>query len=388
MQRIVVKVQATSSCCAVAGGNGAARVGVSGGVAVYGSGAAQRGVHRMATDLIRELEALESEARREIEAATDAAALESARVRFLGRKEGRLTAILRRLGELDPDQRPAVGAEANRVKAVVSTLLEARAAELEVAQRRAEPGFDLTLPGRRSWRGALHPITKVIEEVCDVFKGLGFTRVRGPEAETEWHNFTALNTPLDHPAADMQDTFYLAEGLLLRSHTSPVQVRTMLAHRPPIRVVVPGMVYRRDPFDPSHAPAFEQIEGLAVDEGVTFVDLKATLAEFARRMFGARTKVRFRPSFFPFTEPSAEVDVTCMICGGGGCSTCKGTGWIEIMGAGMVDPAVFEAVGYDPERYTGFAFGMGPARIAMNLYGIPDIRLFYEADVRFLEQFA
>lgn len=342
----------------------------------------------MATDLIRELEALESEARREIEAATDAAALESARVRFLGRKEGRLTAILRRLGELDPDQRPAVGAEANRVKAVVSTLLEARAAELEVAQRRAEPGFDLTLPGRRSWRGALHPITKVIEEVCDVFKGLGFTRVRGPEAETEWHNFTALNTPLDHPAADMQDTFYLAEGLLLRSHTSPVQVRTMLAHRPPIRVVVPGMVYRRDPFDPSHAPAFEQIEGLAVDEGVTFVDLKATLAEFARRMFGARTKVRFRPSFFPFTEPSAEVDVTCMICGGGGCSTCKGTGWIEIMGAGMVDPAVFEAVGYDPERYTGFAFGMGPARIAMNLYGIPDIRLFYEADVRFLEQFA
>ncbi|MFS8636618.1 MAG: phenylalanine--tRNA ligase subunit alpha [Gemmatimonadota bacterium] len=338
--------------------------------------------------MIRELEALESEARREIEAATDAAALESARVRFLGRKEGRLTAILRRLGELDPDQRPAVGAEANRVKAVVSTLLEARAAELEVAQRRAEPGFDLTLPGRRSWRGALHPITQVIEEVCDVFKGLGFTRVRGPEAETEWHNFTALNTPLDHPAADMQDTFYLAEGLLLRSHTSPVQVRTMLAHRPPIRVVVPGMVYRRDPFDPSHAPAFEQIEGLAVDEGVTFVDLKATLAEFARRMFGARTKVRFRPSFFPFTEPSAEVDVTCMICGGGGCSTCKGTGWIEIMGAGMVDPAVFEAVGYDPERYTGFAFGMGPARIAMNLYGIPDIRLFYEADVRFLEQFA
>ena len=388
MQRIVVKVQATSSFRGVARGNGAECDGVSGGTAVYGSGAAQRGVHRMATDLIRELEALESEARREIEAATDAAALESVRVRFLGRKEGRLTAILRRLGELEPEQRPAVGAEANRVKAAVATLLEARAAELEGAQRRAEPGLDLTLPGRRSWRGAFHPITQVIEEVCDVLKGLGFTRVRGPEAETEWHNFTALNTPLDHPAADMQDTFYLAEGLLLRSHTSPVQVRTMLAHRPPIRVVAPGMVYRRDPFDPSHAPAFEQIEGLAVDEGVTFVDLKATLAEFARRMFGARTKVRFRPSFFPFTEPSAEVDVTCMICGGGGCSTCKGTGWIEIMGAGMVDPAVFEAVGYDPERYTGFAFGMGPARIAMNLYGIPDIRLFYEADVRFLEQFA
>src|SRR5690606_5762984 len=309
-------------------------------------------------------------------------------VRFLGRKEGRLTAILRRLGVLGPEERPAVGAEANRVKTVVTELLEARAAEFERQRPSGEPGVDLTLPGRSVWRGARHPITQVIDEICAVFKALGFTRVRGPEAETEGYNFTALNTPLDHPAADMQDTFYLAEGLLLRSHTSPVQVRTMLAHRPPIRVVVPGMVYRRDPFDPSHAPAFEQIEGLAVDEGVTFVDLKATLAEFARRMFGARTKVRFRPSFFPFAEPSAEVDVTCMICGGGGCSTCKGTGWIEIMGAGMVDPAVFEAVGYDPERYTGFAFGMGPARIAMNLYGIPDIRLFYEADVRFLEQFA
>lgn len=342
----------------------------------------------MSNDLIRELEALESEARRAIEAAAGVAELEAARVRFLGRKEGRLTAILRRLGELSPEERPAVGAEANRVKAVVTELLEARAAEFEEKRPRGEPGLDLTLPGRRRWRGARHPITLVIDEICDVFKGLGFTRVRGPEAETEWYNFTALNTPLDHPAADMQDTFYLGEGLLLRSHTSPVQVRTMQAHRPPIRVVVPGMVYRRDPFDPSHAPAFEQIEGLAVDEGITFVDLKATLAEFARRMFGARTKVRFRPSFFPFTEPSVEVDVTCMICGGGGCGTCKGTGWMEIMGAGMVDPAVFEAVGYDPERYTGFAFGMGPARIAMNLYGIPDIRLFYEGDVRFLEQFS
>ncbi|HEX6940690.1 MAG TPA: phenylalanine--tRNA ligase subunit alpha [Longimicrobiales bacterium] len=342
----------------------------------------------MANDLTRELEALEAEARRAIGEAEDEAALEAARVRFLGRKEGRLTAVLRRLGELPAEARPAVGAAANRVKEVVTALLEARAAELERARPAAAPEVDLTLPGRRPWRGARHPVTQVVDEICEVFRSLGFTRVRGPEAETEWYNFTALNTPLDHPAADMQDTFYLADGLLLRSHTSPVQVRTMQAHAPPIRVVVPGMVYRRDPFDPSHAPAFEQIEGLAVDEGVTFVDLKATLAEFARRMFGSRTRVRFRPSFFPFTEPSAEVDITCMICGGSGCSTCKGTGWIEIMGAGMVDPAVFEAVGYDPERYTGFAFGMGPARIALNLYGIPDIRLLYDGDVRFLEQFA
>jgi phenylalanyl-tRNA synthetase alpha chain len=227
-----------------------------------------------------------------------------------------------------------------------------------------------------------------VDEICAVFAGLGFTRVRGPEAETDWYNFTALNTPLDHPAADMHDTFYLAPGVLLRSHTSPVQIRTMQEYAPPIRVLVPGMAYRRDPFDASHAPAFEQLEGLAVDEGITFVDLKATLAEFARGLFGARTTVRFRPSFFPFTEPSAEVDVSCILCGGAGCSACKGSGWVEIMGAGMVHPAVFESVGYDAERYTGFAFGMGPARIAMMRYGIPDIRLLYEADVRFLEQFA
>lgn len=342
----------------------------------------------MASDLIGELDALEDAARDLITGATTPAALEVVRVQLLGRKEGRLTAVLRRLGELPAEERRVVGAAANRVKELISELLEARAAELEAVRPREAAGVDLTLPGRRSWMGGRHPVTLVIDEVCAVFRSLGFTRVRGPEAETEWYNFTALNTPLDHPAADMQDTFYLADGLLLRSHTSPVQVRTMQAFRPPIRVIVPGMVYRRDPFDPSHAPAFEQIEGLAVDEGITFVDLKATLAEFARRMFGERARVRFRPSFFPFTEPSAEVDVSCMICGGTGCSTCKGTGWIEIMGAGMVDPNVFVNVGYDPERYTGFAFGMGPARIALLRYGIPDIRLLYDADVRFLEQFA
>jgi phenylalanyl-tRNA synthetase alpha chain len=341
----------------------------------------------MTTDLVSALRELEAEGSAAIAAAASADALEAARVRLLGRKEGRLTAILRRLGELPAEARPPVGAEANRVKDVLTGLLEERQAALARGAAAGAADLDPTLPGRRPWRGALHPITQVIEEICDVFRSLGFARVRGPEAETEWYNFTALNTPLDHPAADMHDTFYLGAGTLLRSHTSPVQIRTMQAFQPPIRVVVPGLCYRRDPFDASHAPAFEQIEGLAVDEGISFVDLRATLAEFARRMFGRNVATRLRPSYFPFTEPSAEVDVTCMICGARGCSACKGTGWIEIMGAGMVDPAVFEHAGYDPERYTGFAFGMGPGRIAMLLHGIPDIRLFYEADVRFLEQF-
>jgi len=338
------------------------------------------------TDLVRDLERIEAEALESIRNASSLAALEDARVAWLGRREGRVTMILRRLGELSPEERPRVGAAANRVKAAISELLEARAAELASAQEVVTE--DLTLPARSTWAGARHPVTLVVDEICEIFRSLGFVRVRGPEAETDWYNFTALNTPLDHPAADMHDTFYLADGILLRSHTSPVQVRTMQAYRPPIRIVAPGMCYRRDPFDPSHAPAFEQIEGLVVDEGISLVDLKATLTEFARRLFGARTAVRFRPSFFPFTEPSAEVDVSCTICGGNGCPTCKGTGWLEIMGAGMVDPAVFESVGYDPERYTGWAFGMGPARIAMLRYGIPDIRLLYESDVRFLEQFA
>jgi phenylalanyl-tRNA synthetase alpha chain len=342
----------------------------------------------MAKDLKEALAALERDGRALIVEADSPAALESARVQLLGRKEGRLTAVLRHLGEVPVEERPAIGAAANRVKGILQEELEARAAEFEAGQPRGERAPDLTLPGREFWQGALHPVTIVVDEICAVLAGLGFTRVRGPEAESEWHNFTALNTPLDHPAADMHDTFYLSPGVLLRSHTSPVQIRTMQAARPPIRVVAPGMVYRRDPFDASHAPAFEQLEGLAVDEGINFVDLKATLAEFARRIFGNHAKVRFRPSFFPFTEPSAEVDVSCLICGGSGCSACKGTGWIEIMGAGMVDPAVFEAVGYDPDRYTGFAFGMGPARIAMLRYGIPDIRLLYEADVRFLSQFS
>ena len=342
----------------------------------------------MTGNLDRDLAVLEEEGRVAITGAQSADELEAARIRLLGRKEGRLTAIMRGLGALDPADRPAAGARANSVKAVLSELLDARQAELEAGAAHEIEHVDLSLPGRAEWRGARHPVTLVIDEICTVLGSLGFTRARGPEAETDWYNFTALNTPLDHPAADMHDTFYLSPGVLLRSHTSPVQVRTMQQYEPPIRIVAPGMCYRRDPFDASHAPAFDQLEGLAVDEGITFTDLKATLAEFARRLFGERARVRFRPSFFPFTEPSAEVDVSCLICGGDGCSACKGTGWIEIMGAGMVHPAVFEHVGYDPERYTGFAFGMGPARIAMLRYGIPDIRLLYETDVRFLEQFA
>jgi phenylalanyl-tRNA synthetase alpha chain len=339
----------------------------------------------MSNEIMEQLRRLEAEGAEAIAAAGGAEELERLRVELLGRK-GRLTGILRGLGQLAPELRPQVGGEANRVKEVLSAQVDARQANLEQSGPQG-PQLDLTLPGRAQWRGGTHPVTLVVEEICEIFRDLGFARVRGPEVETVEYNFVKLNTPLDHPAVDMHDTFYLRDSVLLRTHTSPVQARVMEHFQPPVRVVVPGMVYRRDPFDASHAPAFEQLEGLAVDEGITFVDFKATISEFARRFFGPRTRTRFRPSFFPFTEPSAEVDVSCQICGGEGCSACKRTGWMEIMGAGMVDPAVFQAVGYDPERYTGFAFGMGPARIAMQRYRIPDIRLLYENDVRFLEQF-
>lgn len=338
--------------------------------------------------LLEQIEGLEQEARAAASAVTTGDELEELRIRFLGRKEGRLTAIMRGLGSLSPEERPAAGEAANRAKQRITALLEEIGQRLERGAEEARERYDRTLPGRRQWRGGRHPVTLVLDQIFDVLSGLGFTRARGPEAETDWYNFVALNTPLDHPAADMHDTFYLGPSILLRSHTSPVQIRTMEKYEPPIRIIAPGMCYRRDPFDASHAPAFEQLEGLAVDEGISFVDLKATIAQFARGMFGPETKVRFRPSFFPFTEPSAEVDVSCIICGGGGCSVCKGTGWIEIMGAGMVDPQVLRNVGYDPDRYTGFAFGMGPGRIAIVRYGIPDIRLLYEADIRFLEQFS
>jgi phenylalanyl-tRNA synthetase alpha chain len=243
------------------------------------------------------------------------------------------------------------------------------------------------MPGRRRWRGGKHPVTLVIDEIVGIFRELGFTVALGPESESEWYNFGALNFPPDHPAMDLHDTLYLGDNALLRTHTSPVQIRTLQRFAPPIRILAPGTVFRRDPFDASHAPAFAQIEGLAVDEGISFVDLKATLSTFAKRFFGA-ARTRFRPSYFPFTEPSAEMDVECRLCGGTGCRACKETGWMEILGSGMVHPAVLEAAGVDSERYTGWAFGMGPGRIAMQRYGLPDIRLLYDSDVRFLEQVA
>lgn len=337
-------------------------------------------------ELVAQLGELEREGAAAVAAAGGAEALEALRIEYLGRK-GRLTAVLRRLGELGPDERPRVGAEANRVKEALTAVLDERAGTFAAAAD-GGPRVDLSLPGRARWTGGVHPVTLVIDEICEIFRDLGFTRVDGPELETQEYNFTRLNIPLDHPAADMHDTFYVTDEVVLRTHTSPVQARVMEAFQPPIRVVVPGMAYRRDPFDASHAPAFEQLEGLVVDEGVTFADYKATISAFVRRFFGPSAKTRFRPSFFPFTEPSAEVDVSCQLCGGGGCSACKHTGWMEIMGSGMVHPNVFAAAGYDPERYTGYAFGMGPARIAMQRYGIPDIRLLYESDMRFLGQFA
>ncbi len=316
----------------------------------------------------------------------DAELLAELRTELLGRKAGKLTRILRSLGSLPADERRRLGARANQIKQALEAAITERERVLEAESRRAVE-VDGTMPARQTWRGARHPVLAVVDEICEIFKELGFTRVSGPEAETEDYNFTKLNTPLDHPAADEHDTFYLGPGTLLRSHTSPVQARVMEQYQPPIRIVVPGRVYRRDAFDASHSPVFEQIEGLAVDEGIDFVDFKAGIDYFVKRFFSPDTVVRFRPSFFPFTEPSAEVDVQCQMCKGGGCATCKQTGYLEIMGAGIVHPAVFENCGIDAERYTGYAFGMGPDRITMLRHGIPDIRLLFENDMRFLSQF-
>ena len=336
-------------------------------------------------DLLASLDGLR-ERLREIPQA-DPRKLQDLRTQLLGRKNGALTDILKAIPALDPDARKAVGGRANALKRELEEALDAR--EGALARGAAAPGdVDLTMPGRGQWRGGLHLVTQVMEEICDIFRELGFARAVGPEIESERNNFYALNFPKDHPALDSQDSFYVSDDRLLRTHTSPVQIRTMETYRPPIRVVIPGQVYRRDPFDASHAPVFEQIEGLVVDEGVSFVDLKATLSRFARRFFAADAVVRFHPSFFPFTEPSADMSVRCTVCRGSGCATCKQSGWMEILGSGMIHPAVLENCGIDPERYTGFAFGMGPHRIAMLRFGIPDIRLFYESDVRFLSQFA
>ena len=330
-------------------------------------------------------ERLEREGVAAIAAASDTDALASARTALLGRKSGKLTELMSALASLPSEARRDAGAAANRAKQALETALDARTAALAAAAPAARPE-DLSMPARRTWRGSKHPVTLVLEEVIEIFRELGFTVATGPEAETEWYNFSALNFPPDHPAMDMQDTLYLEGKGLLRTHTSPVQVRTLQAYAPPIRILAPGNVYRRDFFDASHAPMFTQVEGMAVDEGITFADLKATLTHFANRFFGA-TRTRFRPSYFPFTEPSAEMDVQCGVCHGAGCSACKGTGWIEILGSGLMHPNVLRAAGLDAERYSGWAFGMGPGRVALARYGIPDIRLLYDSDVAFLAQF-
>jgi phenylalanyl-tRNA synthetase alpha chain len=331
-------------------------------------------------------ETLEHEGLAMIAAANTADALTAARNALVGRKSGRLTDLMGTLGKLAPDSRREAGATANRVKQALEAALDARAAAFAAAAP-AGPALDASMPPRRVWRGAKHPVTVVLEEIQAIFREIGFTIATGPEAETEWYNFGALNFPADHPAMDMHDTLYLESGALLRTHTSPVQVRTLQSYAPPIRILAPGNVYRRDFFDASHAPMFAQLEGMAVDEGISFVDLKATLTHFANRFFG-ETKTRFRPSYFPFTEPSAEMDVTCGVCHGAGCAACKGTGWIEILGSGLMHPAVLDNAGIDSTRYSGWAFGMGPARIALARYGIPDIRLLYDSDIAVLEQFA
>ena len=335
------------------------------------------------------VEAVAGEARAAIDRAASSAELEGIRVKYLGRS-GDLTQILKSLGTLPAEERPQVGAAANEAKRELEALLESRLEAARVTERRRQRESerpDLTLPGRRPPRGILHPLTRVQDEIVRIFAGLGFSVAEGPEIETDAYNFEALNIPKDHPARDMQDTFYLSPETLLRTHTSPVQIRTMRAQKPPVRIIVPGTVYRRDA-DITHSPMFHQVEGLAVDRDITMADLKGTLTLFAQEMFGARSRIRFRPSFFPFTEPSAEVDVLCFLCAGAGCRVCSQSGWLEILGSGMVHPRVLQNVGYDPEQVTGWAFGMGIERIAMLKYGVDDIRLFFENDLRFLRQFA
>jgi phenylalanyl-tRNA synthetase alpha chain len=363
-------------------------------------------------DLLKQLESVAEAARRDVAAASEERALEDLRVRFLGKK-GELSAVLRGMGALAAEERPRVGEVANRVRDEVEALLAGAKDRLAAAKLDAElkgPPIDVTLPGRRLVpRGHRHPITRAAEDIAGIFSRLGYEVASGPEIELDWYNFEALNMPADHPARDMQDTFYVDEralasppagSVVLRTHTSPVQIRAMKrAGKPPLRIIAPGRVYRSD-YDQTHSPMFHQVEGLCVDEGITFADLKGTLAAFARAYFGPGTRTRFRPSYFPFVEPGAEVDVSCSICGGSGrlpvargssetrrCGTCKETGWLEVLGAGMVHPRVLACGGMDPAQVTGFAFGMGVERLAMLRYGIDDLRLYFDNDLRFLEQF-
>jgi len=342
------------------------------------------------------LERIRQAALADLETCESPAALEDIRVRVLGRK-GELTAVLRGMREIPEAERPAMGELANTIKAEIEDRIAAirgRLEEQRLAKSLAEERIDVTLPGVRCPRGHLHPLTQVLDEIVGIFVEMGFAVEEGPEIEDDYHNFEALNIPRDHPSRDMHDTFFVSDDRVLRTHTSPVQIRVMESRQPPLRVIAPGAAYRHGDDDMTHSPVFHQIEGFLVDEGVTFGDLKGVLSEFLRRFFGAETRTRFRPSFFPFTEPSAEVDIGCVMCAGSGqqangepCRVCKRSGWMEILGAGMIDPNVFEFVGYDAEKVSGFAFGMGLERLTMLKYGIGDIRLFFDNDLRFLRQF-
>lgn len=344
----------------------------------------------MIDELRERLESVRDRVERELEAASSPEDVEEVRVRALGKK-GALTTEAKAIGSLPPEERPDAGQLVNRVKGAIEESIEAREAVLAeeaLARRLDAEAVDVTLPGRRHGQGGRHPLSIVTDELLEIFRRMGFTVARGPEAEDPWHNFEALNIPADHPAREEMDTIYLEPGeLLLRTHTSPMQIRVMEAQEPPVRVVVPGRIFRADTPDASHSPYFHQIEGLWVDEGISLAHLKWALTEFVHQFYGPDVTVRLRPSYFQFTEPSAELDIRCVLCGGEGCPACKRTGWMELLGCGVVDPAVLEAVGYDPERWSGFAWGMGIERVAMNKYGIPDIRLFYENDLRFLRQF-
>ena len=328
---------------------------------------------------------IEKEALKELEAATDSESIKAISARYLGRK-GAVTRYLRNISNLPLELRPEAGEKANKTKKTLDALFKKALNKLESAHIETDDRIDVSLPGRAIRKGSLHPITQITQQICDIFIRLGFDVAEGPEVETDYYNFEALNIPKNHPARDMQDTFYISNNIVLRTHTSPTQPRIMEKQKPPVRIIAPGKVYRCDS-DLTHTPMFHQVEGLLVDKNVSFGDLKGVLTTFVHQMFDKETSLRFRPSFFPFTEPSAEVDIRCVICKGDGCRVCSKTGWLEVLGAGMVHPAVFENVGYDTTRYTGFAFGMGVERIAMLKYGIDDIRKYFENDLRFLRQF-
>ncbi len=339
-----------------------------------------------ATEFQHSLEQTQKEARREIEQANELETLNLLRIKYLGRK-GVITSLLRSLKDLPAEDRPALGKISNQLKSEIEQIFTKKTEELGAVRREKREFFDYTLPGGRQWQGRLHPITLVGEKIIQIFYGMGFEVAKGPDVETDYYNFSALNFPPDHPARDMQDTFYIKGDLLLRTHTSPVQVRVFEKRKPPVRIIAPGRCYRNEAINARSFCTFYQVEGFYVDTDVTFADLKGVLSAFVWELFGKDVSLRFRASFFPFTEPSAEVDISCVICRGQGCRVCKHTGWLEILGAGMIDPEVFKAVGYDPEVYSGYAFGMGIERIAMLKYRIDDIRLFYENDLKFLRQF-